>query len=133
MASTRSSGCSLETATSSIADASRPAAFAASAMRERMAARAAATSGRETVMRSPHLLAALARRLNRDAGGPAIPSLFFFTDPERTPDPVGVAKRLPRGTAVVYRHFGADERADVARRLVRVCRSHGLVLLIAAD
>jgi thiamine-phosphate pyrophosphorylase len=84
-------------------------------------------------MGSPHQLAALARRLNRDAGGPPIPSLFFFTDPIRTPDPVDVAKRLPRGTAVVYRHFGAADRAHIARRLRGACGSRGLVLLIAAD
>lgn len=40
---------------------------------------------------------------------------------------------LPRGTAVVYRHFGAEDRARVARRLAAVCRSRGLVLLIGAD
>lgn len=84
-------------------------------------------------MGSLHQLASLARRLNREAGAPAAPSLYFFTDPERTPDPVAVAKRLPRGTAVVYRHFGADDRAAIARRLREVCRSRGLVLLIAAD
>ncbi|MBX3427986.1 MAG: thiamine phosphate synthase [Hyphomonadaceae bacterium] len=84
-------------------------------------------------MRSVHGLAATAARLNRDAGAPAIPSLYFFTDPARTPDPVAAARRLPRGTAVVYRHFGADDRADVARRLAALCRSRGLVLLIGAD
>jgi thiamine-phosphate pyrophosphorylase len=86
-----------------------------------------------TLMRSVHGLAATAARLNRDAGGPAIPSLFFFTDPERTPDPVAAAARLPRGTAVVYRHFGREDRARTARRLAAACRSRGLVLLIGAD
>lgn len=84
-------------------------------------------------MGSSHQLAALARRLNRDAGGPPIPSLYFLSDPARTPDPVEIAKRLPRGAAVVYRHFGATDRVDVARRLRSVCRSRALVLLIAAD
>jgi thiamine-phosphate pyrophosphorylase len=84
-------------------------------------------------MGSPHRLAALARRLNRDAGGPAIPALFFFTDPKRTPDPVAAAKRLPRGTAVVYRHFGAPDRAHIARQLAAICRDRTLALLIAAD
>lgn len=51
----------------------------------------------------------------------------------RTPDPVAIAQRLPRGTAIVYRHFGAAGRAQVARRLARACRSRGLYLLIAAD
>ncbi|MGD9982481.1 MAG: thiamine phosphate synthase [Hyphomonadaceae bacterium] len=84
-------------------------------------------------MRSHRVLASLAARLNRDAGAPAIPSLFFFTDPERTPDPVAAAQRLPRGTVVVYRHFGAPERVGVARRLSETCRSRGLVLVIGAD
>ena len=39
-------------------------------------------------MGDQHALARLARRLNRDAGAPPIPALYFFTDPERTPDPV---------------------------------------------
>ncbi len=84
-------------------------------------------------MNSLHLLASLARRLNEEAGAPALPSLYFFTDPERTPDPVRVAERLPRGAAVVYRHFGASDRWAIARALARVCRSRGLALLIAAD
>ena len=84
-------------------------------------------------MRSAHVLAATAARLNRDAGAPAIPSLYFFTDPERTPDPAAIARRLPRGTAVVYRHFGAPERVRVARELSAICRSRGLSLLIGAD
>lgn len=78
-------------------------------------------------------LARLAARLNREAGAPAIPSLFFFTDPDRTPDPLAAAKGLPRGAAVVYRHFGATDRAAMARRLSRLCRARGLSLLIAAD
>ena len=84
-------------------------------------------------MGSAHALAAQAARLNRAAGAPAIPALFFFTDPERTPDPCAAAERLPRGTAVVYRHFGAAERARVARRLAAIARSRGLVLLVAGD
>jgi thiamine-phosphate pyrophosphorylase len=84
-------------------------------------------------MSSVHLLASLARRLNREAGAPTLPSLYFLTDPERTHDPVRAAKRLPRGTAIVYRHFGAADRAKTARRLALVCGSRGLVLLIAGD
>jgi thiamine-phosphate pyrophosphorylase len=84
-------------------------------------------------MGSLHQLASLARRLNREAGAPPLPALYFFTDPERTPDPARAARRLPRGTAVVYRHFGAPDRAHTARRLAHLCRARGLVLLIAGD
>jgi len=82
---------------------------------------------------SAKALAVLARRLNREAGAPAIPALYFFTDPERTPDPIAIARELPPETAVVYRHFGASDRVRVARRLATICRSRGLYLLIAAD
>jgi thiamine-phosphate pyrophosphorylase len=84
-------------------------------------------------MSSLHQLASLAQRLNRDMGAPSLPALFFFTDPERTPDPMRAAARLPRGTALVYRHFGASDRRRTARRLAQTCRAHGLVFLIAAD
>jgi len=84
-------------------------------------------------MSSRQVLAGLARRLNSEAGAPEAPALFFLTDPVRTPDPVGVVRRLPRGTAVIYRHFGVQERRDVARALVRLCRLRGLHSLIAAD
>lgn len=60
----------------------------------------------------------------------ALPRLWFFTDPVRTPDPVAVARTLPRDSAVVYRHFGASDRAKVAEALRRIPR---LTLLIGAD
>jgi len=82
---------------------------------------------------SVEALAALARRLNREAGAPPVPWLYFFTDPERTPDPVAIARALPVETAVVYRHYGAAERRVVAQKLAEVCASRRLVLLIAAD
>ncbi|MBS0386747.1 MAG: thiamine phosphate synthase, partial [Proteobacteria bacterium] len=78
-------------------------------------------------------LAALARRLNQEAGAPDVPSLFFLTDPERTPDPIAAARRLPAETAVIYRHFGASNRVRMARDLARICRARRLRLLIAAD
>lgn len=79
------------------------------------------------------VLARQARRLNRAAGAPALPALYFFTDPARTPDPVAMGRRLPAGAAVVYRHFGAPDRHGVARALARLCKQRGLKLLVAAD
>lgn len=79
------------------------------------------------------MLDALGRRLNREAGSPPIPWLFFFTDPRRTPDPCRIAARLPRGAAVVFRHFGMADRRALAQRLAILCRRRGLLLLIAAD
>lgn len=63
----------------------------------------------------------------------ALPSLLFFTDPVRTPDPEAVARRLPRGAAVVFRAFGAADAEARGRRLAAVARERGLVLLVGAD
>ncbi|MDP3746034.1 MAG: thiamine phosphate synthase [Phenylobacterium sp.] len=61
------------------------------------------------------------------------PSLLFFTDPERTPDIEAAMRRLPRGSAVVYRAFGAPDAEPRARRLLVLARTRGLKLLIGAD
>lgn len=67
-----------------------------------------------------------------------IPSLWFLTDPARTPDPAAIiaalpSGALPRGSAVIYRAFGAHDRLDQALRLRRLTRARGLKLLIGAD
>lgn len=63
----------------------------------------------------------------------ALPSLLLFTDPQRTPDPVAAALRLPRGAGVVYRSFGAADAEAVARRLKALAAARGLILLIGQD
>ena len=75
-----------------------------------------------------------ARLINARAGaGKGLPPLLFFTDPVRTPDPVAAARRLPRGTAVVYRGFGAPCAEATAQALRAVTRETGLSLLIGQD
>ena len=59
--------------------------------------------------------------------------MLAFTDPARTPDPEAIARRLPPGSALVYRHFGAAEAEAVARRLRAITRSRGAKLLIGQD
>jgi len=71
----------------------------------------------------------LARRSLRKG----LPALLFFTDPVRTPDPEVVAARLPSGSAIVYRHFGAADAEGRARRLKVIARARGLKLLIGQD
>ena len=79
-------------------------------------------------------LGRLARRGKHPSGGkPRLPSLWFVTDPERTPDPEVVIARLPRGAGVIYRAFGASDAEAVALRLRRLTAKRGLVLLIGAD
>jgi thiamine-phosphate pyrophosphorylase len=76
-------------------------------------------------------LNAAARR--RKPASRILPPLLLVSDPVRTPDPVALAERLPRGAGLIYRAFGAADARDVARRLASVARRRGLVLLIGAD
>lgn len=84
-------------------------------------------------------LARAARRLAAHApvhsagGARRLPSLWLFTDPDRTPDPLAIAARLPRGAGIVHRTFGLPRAEAVAGRLAQIARRRGLVLLIGAD
>lgn len=69
----------------------------------------------------------------RFAAEKPLPRLLFVTDPERTPDPAAVAKRLPPGSGVIYRAFGASDALGRALDLRRIATARGLVLLIGAD
>ena len=51
----------------------------------------------------------------------------------RTPDAEAIARRLPRGSAIVFRAFGAKDAEAQARRLKAVAQARGLKLLIGAD
>lgn len=87
-----------------------------------------------------------ARRLNlrtrrrREAGArpqrrrARLPALILLTDETRLADPSAAVARLPRGAAVILRHYGltAVERAALARRLRRITRTRGVLLLLAA-
>ena len=75
-----------------------------------------------------------ARLLNgRARGGKPLPALLVFTDPARTPDPEALARRLPRGAALVWRPFGAAGAVEAGLRLAKIARDRRLVLLVGAD
>ena len=65
--------------------------------------------------------------------GKPLPSLLFFTDPARTPEPERVAERLPPGAAVVFRAFGAPDAEARGLKLREITRRRGLDLLVGAD
>ncbi|RZJ05700.1 MAG: thiamine phosphate synthase [Brevundimonas sp.] len=64
---------------------------------------------------------------------PAPPPILFFTDPDRTPCPWETAARLPAGSGVIYRSFGAPDARDTALRLREATRARGVRLLIGLD
>ena len=69
----------------------------------------------------------------RRAGLATLPPLILMTDADRLPDPFPAAARLPRGSAVILRHYGTDAREGMARLLGKLCRRRGVRLLIADD
>ena len=81
------------------------------------------------------VLARDAARVSRADGRPApnLPPLLFFTDPERTPRHWETAARLPPGSGVVYRAFGAVDAVETALRLREATRARDGLLLIGLD
>ncbi len=62
-----------------------------------------------------------------------MPPLILVSDPARTPDIEALAARLPAGSGLVYRAFGAPDAARTAGALAAVAKRRRLVLLIGAD
>lgn len=81
------------------------------------------------------VLARDAAAVSRKAGDPAanLPPLLFFTDPERTPRPWETAARLPAGSGVVFRSFGAGDARDTGLRLREATRRSDGMLLVGLD
>jgi len=103
-------------------------------------------AGKEAVMDEPEILGEDAARLWATAQALAlkaatvsgdapsrVPPLLFFTDPDRTPRPWEVAARMPAGSGVVYRAFGAADAHGTAQRLRAVTKNRGIKLLIGRD
>jgi len=79
-------------------------------------------------------LAEAARRLKpRRHGNRSLPNLLLVTDEARLPDPLPTVARLPAGSGVLLRHYGAADRAPLAHALARRARRRRLTLLVAAD
>ncbi len=74
-----------------------------------------------------------ARGKARTSRGKRLPALMLMTDPARLPDPLGAVRRLPPGSAVVFRAFGAADAVAQGRQLAQAARRRGVVLLAGAD
>lgn len=57
----------------------------------------------------------------------------MLTDRARLANPLPAVETLPRGSAVILRHYGDPQREALAFRLAAACRLLGLRLLIADD
>lgn len=56
-----------------------------------------------------------------------------MTDDQRLPDPIAVARRIPKGWGLIFRHYSAVDRTELALRTAKVCRRRGIVMLIAGN
>lgn len=83
-----------------------------------------------------HKLVAWARAVKARQRGAqrGVPVLWLFTDFHRLPDPLGAARRLPRGLCgVVLRHDGDPGREALGRALAGICAERRLPLVVAGD
>lgn len=71
-------------------------------------------------------------RPRRTAAKP-LPRLLFVTDPQRTPDPEAIVRRLPAAVGVIYRSFGAPDAGPRAERLREITGERGMLLLVGDD
>ena len=92
-------------------------------------------SGADILWEVASVLARDAANVSRAAGRPApnLPPLLFFTDPLRTPRPWETASRLPAGSGVVFRAFGAADARETGLRLREATRRRDGLLLVGLD
>jgi len=62
-----------------------------------------------------------------------LPALWLVTDEARLTNPLAAVMKLPRGSGVILRHYGAPDRGRLAQGLTTLCRRRGLTVLIAGD
>ena len=62
-----------------------------------------------------------------------ISPLVFMSDPERVADVVAVARKLPEGAAIIYRHFGSVDKVEVAQGLRQISFARNLQFLVGQD
>jgi len=61
------------------------------------------------------------------------PSILLVTDEIRLPDPLEAMGILPPGAGVLLRHYGTDQRRNMAKAVAALARRRRLVLIVAGD
>ena len=62
-----------------------------------------------------------------------LPKRILLTDSIRLPDPRDAIQSLPPQSAVIFRHYEDPDRANLAQKLMVICKSKKIPLLIAGD
>jgi len=56
-----------------------------------------------------------------------------MSDEKRLPDPISLLPRLPKGSAIILRHYGVKSREAIAKKLVKAGRRNKIRILISND
>ncbi|MBE7636095.1 hypothetical protein GUA87_04510 [Sneathiella sp. P13V-1] len=62
-----------------------------------------------------------------------IPHFFYFTDHGRGRAPLEMAELLPQEVGIIFRHYEAPNRAQIAEEISEICQKRRLFLSIAGD
>ena len=68
--------------------------------------------------------------ISRQLTGSRLNPLVLMSDPERTPDLLDLASKIPPGSALIYRHFGTP---GLERELRQITQDKNVQLLIGQD
>ncbi len=60
-----------------------------------------------------------------------LPQAIYFTDEQRGADPMRVAKELPSGCGIIFRHYNDENRVKTASLLSKICINREIPLIIA--
>ncbi len=74
-----------------------------------------------------------AHTLSQQSGAKSPFSLALMTDEAALPNPTNLIPHLPKGCAVIYRHYFVPKRELLAKRLCALCKAHGLLFLVAGN
>ena len=61
------------------------------------------------------------------------PRFFVMSDSQRLPDPKRLLSSLPKDSAIIFRHYDAPNREQMARELVTLAHRKNIKVLIAGD
>lgn len=82
-------------------------------------------------------LTEIAKELNRECGhvseSDTMPRLIFITDNKAQPVPESIIEKLPEGSMVILRDYDDENRYDLGKALIYICKLQNIKFLVAGD
>ncbi len=82
---------------------------------------------------STQSLSTIARLLNSRAEVSFLPPVIYMTDEVRVPNPLSSIAKLAPGNGVIFRHYAAQQKRELALKINALCRERNLIFLVAGD